>query len=311
MLEGARIITLEPAVEGVAAVTFEEAFGEHSELRGRGRARRKKRKMSRINDRGEVQDARGENKQRKKNKKKSGKIGRRRMKKDSEREDSILDAENENAVAAMQPQDEESGNEREEGGYEEEAPEELDAESSYEDEESEFEAGSTADVTSSFDSETSEANGGKAENSNAQKIAWHKRSIDVHNAKIAKMKATMTGIPSNEVAKRAKMIKQFQSIVQRSTERLADLMRQSERTGRGRGRVVGRGHMNRPTVVKSNLQAKFEPNRIEVPAKNEVSDDFSGFDAKEMISKNKNVLIGVGVAAAVIVGLHFAGVFKK
>lgn len=50
-----RVITLEPSNEGDSiAVSFEEAFGEFSEARGRGRARRKKRRLERVKSRAEV-----------------------------------------------------------------------------------------------------------------------------------------------------------------------------------------------------------------------------------------------------------------
>jgi hypothetical protein len=47
------IVTLAPRKEGdtLEVATFEEAFGEFSELRGRGRARRHKRRMERQQNR--------------------------------------------------------------------------------------------------------------------------------------------------------------------------------------------------------------------------------------------------------------------
>ncbi len=54
----ATIVKLGPSDKLVGVVSFEEAFGEHSELRGRGRARRQKRRMKRISDRSERKKAR-------------------------------------------------------------------------------------------------------------------------------------------------------------------------------------------------------------------------------------------------------------
>jgi len=48
MIEGTRIVKLSPSNDQVRVATFEEAFGEHSEWRGRGRARRQKRAKDRI-----------------------------------------------------------------------------------------------------------------------------------------------------------------------------------------------------------------------------------------------------------------------
>lgn len=54
------IITLGPSTDGsnVSVTTFEEAFGEYSEIRGRGRRRRQKRKLSRIEMKAERRRAR-------------------------------------------------------------------------------------------------------------------------------------------------------------------------------------------------------------------------------------------------------------
>ena len=57
-MANARIITLEEPDVFDQAVTFEEAFGEYSEVRGKGRARRKERKLERIANRREVKKAR-------------------------------------------------------------------------------------------------------------------------------------------------------------------------------------------------------------------------------------------------------------
>jgi hypothetical protein len=58
-MENTRIIKLEGPLT-VTSANFEEAFGEFSELRGRGRARRKKRKLERIANRKEVRSARAQ-----------------------------------------------------------------------------------------------------------------------------------------------------------------------------------------------------------------------------------------------------------
>ena len=62
-MSGATIIRLEPATpqampRRMEAATFEEAFGEFSEARGKGRARRKKRRLERIQGRREVRTER-------------------------------------------------------------------------------------------------------------------------------------------------------------------------------------------------------------------------------------------------------------
>jgi hypothetical protein len=317
MLEGARIIKLVDKPDNTGtAVTFEEAFGEQSELRGRGRARRQARRMDRITKRKERKSAKQSARQERKRTRVEGRINRKAMKGQAQRDETMADAQNEQAVDALQPQEEESNYApREESGYSqqsedsgyEESPEELDQNSYAEEEESEFEAGSTSEYASSFDAESSDASGLKSNRNLSDKINWHKKSIEFHGNKIAAIKKDLsTGkLPSNQVSVRAKLIRDLEAKVNRSKERLSELMSQSSFNGR-------RAKSNLTKVSKS-LNAKFEPNKIEVPANSSADggEDFLGFDAKETIKKNKNVLIGVGVAAAVIVGLHFAGVFKK
>jgi hypothetical protein len=57
-MSGARIIQLGAQTSTPQAVSFEEAFGEYSNARGRGRERRKARKLDRIENRAEVKAAR-------------------------------------------------------------------------------------------------------------------------------------------------------------------------------------------------------------------------------------------------------------
>lgn len=321
-MDGARIITLIDNPESVGEVTFEEAFGEQSELRGRGRARRQARRMERINNRRERKSAKQQARQERKRNRVEGRVARKAMKGQGQRDEAMADAENEQAVEALNPQEDEStGYESQDSGDSgyDQAPEELDQNSGAEEEESEFEAGSTSEYASSFDAESSDASGKKPGKPIKDKIQWHKKIIALHTQKIADNRAALQAgkLPSNEVAKRARDIKQSEWWIKRSEDRLPLLMRQlSEEGNRG-----VHGKPNRLTPVSKNLNAKIEPNKIEVPASSaegndafncaDGDDDFSGFDAKEIIKKNKNVLIGVGVAAAVIVGLHVAGVFKK
>jgi hypothetical protein len=58
-----RIVKLGPVSDGIESVSFEDAFGEYSYAGGRGRARRKARKLERIANRQEVRGARREARQ--------------------------------------------------------------------------------------------------------------------------------------------------------------------------------------------------------------------------------------------------------
>ncbi len=57
-MEAGTIVRLAPSDRLVSVSTFEEAFGEHSEFHGRGRARRQKRRLDRIKNRAERKRAR-------------------------------------------------------------------------------------------------------------------------------------------------------------------------------------------------------------------------------------------------------------
>ena len=74
------IITLTPRQSSdntVSVATFEEAFGEFSQAKGRGRARRQKRRMARINNRNERRSTRQEGRLTRKT---NRKVGRQQMK---------------------------------------------------------------------------------------------------------------------------------------------------------------------------------------------------------------------------------------
>lgn len=322
-MEGARIITLVEPVQSGGEVTFEEAFGEHSEARGRGRARRQARRMDRINKRRERKAAKQEARQERKNRRVEGRNERKASKGRAQREETMADAENEKAVEDLNPQEDESTgyDQSSEDSGEEQAPEELDQNSDAEDSESEFEAGSTDEYASSFDAESSDASGTK-QRSLTDRIRWNKKLIEVHTARLASLKDLLKSgrLPSNKVAQHAKQIKKSEGLVAQATERLAHLMQQPAENTASRPRPRHKAMPGMLTPVGRNLNANIQPNRIEVPANSSAEgdifncadgDDFASFDAKEMVKKNKNILIGVGVAAAVIVGLHFAGVFKK
>ncbi len=325
-MEGARIITLVEPVQSGGEVTFEEAFGEHSEARGSGRARRQARRMARINKRRERKSAKQEARQERKNRRVEGRNERKASKGRAQREETMADAENEKAVEDLNPQEDEStGYEQSsEDSGEEQAPEELDQNSDAEDSESEFEAGSTDEYASSFDAESSDASGPKPKKPQSPKqlLNWHNRSIKFHQDKIAALKAALSSgkLPSNLVAQKAKDIRKLEGRIQQSMARIEMLKKRMEAGAQASPRPRHKAMPGMLTPVGRNLHAKIEQNRIEVPANSSAEgdifncadgDDFASFDAKEVVKKNKNILIGVGVAAAVIVGLHFAGVFKK
>lgn len=77
-MENATIVTLGPSGEGVVTASFEEAFGEFSELRGRGRARRHKRRSERQQNRIARRRARKKGRQEIRAEQQEARLGRRR-----------------------------------------------------------------------------------------------------------------------------------------------------------------------------------------------------------------------------------------
>lgn len=320
----ATVITLEPRQESEGAVSFEEAFGGHSELRGRGRARRQARRMDRISKKRERKLAKQEMRQEKRNRRVEGKISRRRMKSDSEREAQLADAEQEQQIEAMQPKEDDgysSQPQAEEqemsqdtggGSYQEEAPEELSQESEPEEEESSFDA-ETSGPESSFDNETSEAAGGKPKKTRAEMIAWHKKGVDTYGGRITALRKKMQAgnLPSNKVAEYAKVLRDLTTRLKKHQDRLAHLqsMPPEKSNASGMGRLRRRTPV---TPVQAGLKPKIETERIEIPSTSSMEgDEFNNFDGKATLKKYQPYIIGVGVAALAIFALHKMNVFKK
>ncbi len=171
-MQNATIVRLAPSTTQVSVVSFEEAFGEHSEFRGRGRARRQerrqKRRMTRIANRGERKRARQgirneqqEARQDRKDIRKTRRVARK----------AIGDEEEETAPEQETEQTEEGyAEDSAETSEDEYATPETQEEGSAE--EYDFENGESAEGSESFDGEdsseafdgedSSEARGGRA-----------------------------------------------------------------------------------------------------------------------------------------------------
>jgi len=322
-----RIITLEPEVQ-VEGVSFEEAFGEHSELKGRGRARRQdrrqKRRMTRIENRAIRKSAKQEARQGRKDTRKSRRVARKAMGDEPELEsatnmqDPSMESQSseqsyvaprgnsyrqpsysEPAYEEEQPMGEQSTIENESYG---EAEEPLGDNSEYSDEESAFDAETTGE-TSSFDAENSNLEGDKMES----RLDVMKDKIRNHEDAVNNLKKSLqTGkLPSNLVAKGARELK----------ARVAHLNKMKE----AYARISKKARYEKSlTPVKSELNPSISTNKIVIPAKSadgeESSmldgDEMSSFDGKTFFEKNKGIIIGLGAAAVIIFALNKAKVFK-
>jgi hypothetical protein len=335
----ATIVTLEPNTQ-IEGVSFEEAFGESSELRGRGRAKRQTRRqakrMKRIADRAERKKAKQsmraeqqEARQVRKDKRKSRKVARKGMGDEEEAEEEGTKAADTDAVESEnppvnapqsqptateeatddsssqenEPQTESLGNE----SYGDSDTEELGDNEDVNDEESSFDA-ETAGTDSSFDdenydTETSEAAGGNRLNSQIPMLNKQIGRLEMILRK-KQMFLKSGKLPSNKVAFYAKSLRAGSEQLTKMKSKLASLQQMQSQ--------------KRRIPVKSTLQPKFSKNKIVVPANGMDGEDTSmfdsdyssSFDGKAFVTKNKGVLIGLGIGIVAILVLNKMKVFK-
>lgn len=333
----ATIVTLEPNTQ-IEGVSFEEAFGENSELRGRGRAkrqtRRQARRMKRIADRAERKRAKQEMRaaqQEARQKRKDIRKARRSARKnggdegaDEESQASNTDAvESENPPANApqsqptsteeatddsssqenEPQSENVGNE----SYGDSDIEELGDNEDVNDEESSFDA-ETAGTDSSFDdenydTESSEAAGRTRKRSGVSKLNLHAKMLE-NQLKKRQMLLKSGKLPSNKVALHAKALKAGSQKLSAMKNKMIYMQKMEAK--------------KRLIPVQSALNSKIAPNKITIPATGIDGEDTSmfdsdyssSFDGKEFVTKNKGVLIGLGIGIVAILVLNKMKVFK-
>ena len=338
----ATIITLEPEVQ-IEGVSFEEAFGENSELRGRGRARRQQRRqerrMKRISNRAERKRAKQtmraeqqEARQVRKDKRKSRRVARKEMGADESEEEetqpssreetqpssreetqpsSTEEATTDSSSQENEPQAENVGND----SYGDADTEELGDNQDVNDEESSFDA-ETAGTESSFDDEnydsesleeTSGFRGGlKRPNPKNVQIGILRRRIRNYEIKLNKVSEMLKAgkLPSNKVAFYAKRLKAGSHTLSQMKNKLANMEKMQVQAS--------------SIPVKAELQPQLSQNKIVVPAKGADgedtsmfdNDETSSFDGKAFVSKNKGILIGLGIGIVAILVLNKMKVFK-
>jgi hypothetical protein len=323
----ATIITLEPEVQ-IEGVSFEEAFGESSELKGRGRERRRKRRqerrMKRIRDRQERKRAKQEMRaeqqearQLRKDKRKSRRVARKEMGADESEEEETKPTSTEEATTDSSSQENEPQGENVDNDSSGDADaEELGDNQDVNDEESSFDA-ETAGTESSFDdenydSETSEAAGGfkrrglKRPNPKNGQIGILRRRIRGLEIKLNRVSEMLKAgkLPSNKVAFYAKRLKAGSHTLSQMKNKLANMEKMQSQAS--------------SIPVKADLQPQLSQNKIVVPAKGADgedtsmfdNDETSSFDGKAFVSKNKGILIGLGIGIVAILVLNKMKVFK-
>lgn len=322
----ATIITLEPEVQ-IEGVSFEEAFGESSELKGRGRERRRKRRqerrMKRIRDRQERKRAKQEMRaeqqearQLRKDKRKSRRVARKEMGADESEEEETKPTSTEEATTDSSSQENEPQGENVDNDSSGDADtEELGDNQDVNDEESSFDA-ETAGTESSFDdenydSETSEETSGfrgglKRRNPKNGQIGILRRRIRNLEIKLNRVSEMLKAgkLPSNKVAFYAKRLKAGSHTLSQMKNKLANMEKMQSQAS--------------SIPVKAELQPQLSQNKIVVPAKGADgedtsmfdNDETSSFDGKAFVSKNKGILIGLGIGIVAILVLNKMKVFK-
>jgi hypothetical protein len=129
------------------------------------------------------------------------------------------------------------------------------------------------------------------------------RNLEIKLNKISEMLKTGK-LPSNKVAFYAKRLRAGSQILTQMKTKLANMEKMQ-----GQASSI---------PVKAELQPQLSQNKIVVPAKGADgedtsmfdSDDTSSFDGKAFVSKNKGILIGLGIGIVAILVLNKMKVFK-
>lgn len=286
-MDNARIVTLEQG-SGDGTVTFEEAFGEHSELRGRGRARRQsrrqERRMKRISNKRQrklaKQDMRLEKKRR-----------RRALKDEGEDQEPEESTSQDTSAYDPEPEEQEESYEGGEVSEQEEEP---------------MEEQEQADGESSFDAET---RSNPAYDDITKRIQSNLAIIQKTKEELTQVEGMLKSkVPSNVMARLLNRRQVLKTTLNARVERVRELQKKleafSEARGGRRGVVGGRKfgrpggmrerrRVRREIPVDPDLNANVSENRIEVPAP---ADNFSGFGGGKSGNKPKIVPIIVGCA---------------
>lgn len=324
-MNNATVVTLGPLKDGISQeVTFEEAFGEHSEFRGRGRARRQKRKLDRIAKKGERKAARQsvrsqqqEARQSRKDTKRSRRVGRKHMDDDAEQpvqpdeketrddvvqsQDDTTSSPNDNSPSYDQPQNDggETDQSSDDTSYDDSDSEDADSDT----DESGFDGVLSQEDARQFSAEGSQVHPQVEELT--RRIKWNRKLIQKLEAQRTKQNAPAIQQKINDRKSRIILLQ----------DELKDVKAKL-------GTRIGKG-----------VKAKVSKQKIEVPASNasgptglngldnmydydapdtrviEITSSAEGSTAKKI--NWKPIVIGVAIGAVIIYGLHKAKVFSK
>lgn len=291
-MENATVVTLSPSS---SPITFEEV---HSELRGRGRARRKKRKLARQDKKLTRIKARGERKAARQTNR-SAQQAARQDRKDVRKTRRAARKE----IGADEPEEEteEDTTTTQEGPADESAPDDYTADETSEDPEEGDE--DTGEEEGDGDGEYFEgAEGPKAVDPTIAKltslITWNKEAIRRHKLEKERLKKAFNSLLKNSPSRNALGLSRYKSSIddqefeiQKHESRIIDLENELAKYGSNPQITLGyklaettlqkakekkTGATDKARVVETLIQkgipAEVSPNRIEIPATNRLRD---------------------------------------
>jgi hypothetical protein len=322
-----RIIKLGPSTDKVGVVSFEEAFGEHSELRGRGRARRQAKKLKRISNRGVRKAARQkiraqqqEARQVRKDTRKARRVARKEMA--PVEEETAVEEEQEEPVAEASYQEEQDNQSQ----Y---------ADPAAEDDNYDTEEDPASEGSDSFDGEEMEGAEGRRNmhpeiKDITQRIVWHKEGMRRHGKRRDALKKAYTEkAHSNFSSGNREDLSEYRSAIEgQEMELQKHEERVSQLEGRLKSKYAGHPHIPRgfkrandmlqkskeqkanaddqkavkATIVSEKLNPEISNERIDIPAGNslreiDIQSNFGGPSEKKGMPMVAKVAIGVGVLA--------------
>ena len=318
--QNSTIVKLSPSSKLVGVATFEEAFGEHSELRGKGRARRQEKKITKIANRGKRksarQDVRSQQQEARQTRKDTRKT--RRLDRKSLSEDTAPEEEMEEII------EQEESPENSYSEYDPETEEEYD-------EYDEYDEGGE-----SFDGEYNGADGNQPRNVTPQiadltkRHVWHKESVRRHSLDKNKIQSqyALVGKDIREARNQSARRSEIDSInmkIQQHEARIVEIGDALKQFGshphiqlgyklartnlekQNEKRNVGRDQEKvKATIVAKGLNPEIGPNRIAVAPQNSVREVTMGADG-DVIGKVKQmpVVTKVVIVVALAAGAYY------
>lgn len=340
-MENATIVTLSPASDSVDVVSFEQAFGEHSEFKGRGRARRQTRRQTRkvkkLTDKAArkrikqgIKDEAQESRQVRRDKSKSRRVSRKAMGEELEPEPEIVEQEQYVEPTAVEEQ-----------SYEEEPAAEEEYAEEGEDTAGEWGEGFDGGIDGEYGSSAEGTQDVHPEIKDLTKrIVWNEEKAkqhDRHRARIhsSAIELAKTSHNKRDLTEHRSAIEGHTMAMQKYQERAEDLKKHlTEKHGdhphvahgyknahselqKGKEKKINKADEAkvRETIVQKGLHPEYNTQRIDIPASVsprtvEIKSNASGVEMVQGMSTGAKWLIAIGLVAGATYLAHKKGLIK-